>query len=573
MEQNTPEVIAVALAWQAHLDELSKCLQHQMEEQKRFIQTFLVGSPTMLPKFAELPDIAEVSQPGGSPLAMRAPSSRQTSDSHAGTERLRAESMQLQMIQYIEESNRPTLCGAAISAVYSWAESAATVTASDHRVLGAKWAAWLVQTRVWDLFFILLIILNVVWFSFVADASMQEALQTYDGHTTDEISSWVVVVDGVFLLLFVIELVVRILAVSASGEMMHRDLRYFLVDRFIVLVSALEIVFTHGSKTSSFIRNLRLLKLVRFCELQHHLKHIGFFGKFVRIMSACVHSAEDLFWGSMLLFVGSATFAVLFLQFVTECVAEATAHDEVVDQLRPYFSSIRRSILTSLMCVLGGVSWWEVEQHFLEISWFLSGLFMIFIFTMLVAVLNVVTGVFVTEAVGRADADREVAAALRNAKRDALRAKLISIFKDVDIDNSGEVTSEELDEMLERDDIQALLSLVGIESLDHMRFFHALDVDGSGSVSLDGFLLGVSALAGQSKQVDLIIFHSEMKTMLDALDEKHNQMAMFHSGSSKNDGRHAKNIKCWLWKLWGPSPTNSPSMRCVFERGKCVAEV
>ena len=253
-------------------------------------------------------------------------------------------------------------------------------------------------------------------------------------------------------------------------------------------------------------------------------------------MSACVHSAEDLFWGSMLLFVVSAIFALFFVQFVTEYVAEATAHDEVVDQLRPYFSSIPRSILTSLMCVLGGVSWWEVEQHFLEISWFLSGLFMIFIFTMLVAVLNVVTGVFVTEAVGRADADRDVAAALRNAKRDALRAKLISIFKDVDIDNSGEITAEELDEMLERDDIQALLSLVGIESLDHMRFFHALDVDGSGSVSLDEFLIGVSTLAGQSKQMDLIIFHSEMKTMLDALDEKHNQMAMLHSESLKMMG-------------------------------------
>merc|ERR1719284_544250 len=107
-----------------------------MEEQKRLIQTFLVGSPTMLPKFAELPDIAEVSQPGGSPLAMCAPSSRQTSDSHAGTERGMTESAQLQMIQDIEESNRPTLCGGAISAVHSWAESAANVTASHHRLLG-----------------------------------------------------------------------------------------------------------------------------------------------------------------------------------------------------------------------------------------------------------------------------------------------------------------------------------------------------------------------------------------------------------------------------------------------------
>ena len=216
---------------------------------------------------------------------------------------------------------------------------------------------------------------------------------------------------------------------------------------------------------------------------------------------------------------------------MTTYAAQAAVQDEVVDQLRPYFSSVPRSILTSLMCVTGGVSWWEVEQYFLEISWILAGFFLLFIFVMLVAVLNVVTGVFVTDAVGRADADRDVAAALRAAEREALTATLISIFREVDIDDSGEITTEELHEMLQRDEIQALLSQVGIEALDHRKFFKVLDIDGSGQVSVDEFIFGITSLAGVSKQMDMMIFQAEMKTMIHRLHVKHRDMIALHAAS------------------------------------------
>ena len=151
-------------------------------------------------------------------------------------------------------------------------------------------------------------------------------------------------------------------------------------------------------------------------------------------------------------------------------------------------------------------------------------------------------GVFVTEAVGGAHADRNVAA-----------VKLMSI-------------SEERHEMLERGDIQALFSSAGIEPLDHMRFFCAFDVDGSGPVTIGEFILGFNTLAGQSKQMDLMIFHADMKTMMEALDEKHNHMTMPHAESDDERRETTSAVS-------GPSPTHAPIMRCLFQSSKCVVGI
>ena len=135
-----------------------------------------------------------------------------------------------------------------------------------------------------------------------------------------------------------------------------------------------------------------------------------------------------------------------------------------------------------------------------------------------------VTGIFVTDAVGRADADRDVAAALRDAKRDAIKAELISVFRETDIDQSGEISVEELYQMLQSHDIQTLLASIGIEAMDHKKFFHALDVDKDGAVNLDEFIYGVDTLAGQSRQMDLLIFQAEMKSILQSVCVKQNEM-------------------------------------------------
>ena len=139
--------------------------------------------------------------------------------------------------------------------------------------------------------------LNKGWFSFAADSSMKSALETYDAHAADAHTDWFLLVDWVFLLFFILELVVVILAMSGSRSLVRRDFIYLFVDAVVVFVGVLEVVFTLCGITSSFLKNFRLLKLVRLGDLPHTLKNANFCGKLTRMISALTHSVENLFWG------------------------------------------------------------------------------------------------------------------------------------------------------------------------------------------------------------------------------------------------------------------------------------
>ena len=62
------------------------------------------------------------------------------------------------------------------------------------------------------------------------------------------------------------------------------------------------------------------------------------------------------------------------------------------------------------MSVTGGLNWWEVQELLLEISVHYALAFCLFILVTYLAVMNVITGIFVTDAVemARMDADIKV---------------------------------------------------------------------------------------------------------------------------------------------------------------------
>ena len=274
-QQNISEVVAMAMAWQAHLDLFSK----QVDDQRRLIQTLLVDKAMQSTTILSNSDEPK----SGAPREVLAPSFRQTTGSSARTDESAvissAQLQELQNIEVWESLEDVSFCGGLFSSVLVRLEATANAAASRHRVLGASCTSRLVKTKLWQLSTVFLILLNVGWVAFVTDMSMKNALRTYDSHAAVANSDWVLVVDVAFLLCFILELVVMILARLASRDCVHRDMQYLLMDAFVVFVGALEVVLTLCGITSTFIRNLRLLKIGRLWDLCHSLKHVRFFAK------------------------------------------------------------------------------------------------------------------------------------------------------------------------------------------------------------------------------------------------------------------------------------------------------
>merc|ERR1711997_612214 len=101
---------------------------------------------------------------------------------------------------------------------------------------------------------------------------------------------------------------------------------------------------------------------------------------------------------------------------------------------------------------------------------------------MMLVVLNIVTGIFVNDAVEMAQSDKEVAAENELDRNKSLFQDLNWLFQSLDTDSSGRLTIDEFEACTTMPQVVAIFDALGLDVTDGTRFFKLLDVDGSGEL-------------------------------------------------------------------------------------------
>ena len=112
-----------------------------------------------------------------------------------------------------------------------------------------------------------LIILNAIFIGVTSDMSMQRSLDSYktqgpSGYADIAMPEWAVVMDVVFNLTFMIELVLRIIVLE-SRFFVGPDWRWNFFDATLVLLSIAEMWLTGVGVNPSFMRVLRVIRVAR----------------------------------------------------------------------------------------------------------------------------------------------------------------------------------------------------------------------------------------------------------------------------------------------------------------------
>ena len=92
---------------------------------------------------------------------------------------------------------------------------------------------------------------------------------------------------------------------------------------------------------------------------------------------------------------------------------------------------------------------------------------------------------------------------------------LRKLFHEIDTDGSGCLSLDELVDTLQSDEIQSVMAMLDLEVSDAVSFFELLDVDGSGSVEIDAFVMGCLRYMGKAKPVDIETLTQENRRMMD----------------------------------------------------------
>eukprot|EP00930_Biecheleria_cincta_P097797 TRINITY_DN89481_c0_g1_i1.p1 TRINITY_DN89481_c0_g1~~TRINITY_DN89481_c0_g1_i1.p1 ORF type:complete len:679 (+),score=137.93 TRINITY_DN89481_c0_g1_i1:67-2103(+) len=298
----------------------------------------------------------------------------------------------------------------------------------------------------------------------------------------------------------------------------------------------------------SVMASMKTLKMVRVARI---LRVFKIFQSLSLLVLMLIHSMRDLIWALLLIMVVIYTFSLFLTSLCTSWLkvnselfvsskdmweqwdkdGEMTVGFAAVEVKR-YYGNVGRTVYTLTQVVLGGVSWHEVCTPLFRVDAICPMLLLVYISFSLIAVVNLITGIFVDNATQSAKGQREYLIAQEMEVKEKFLQQMQIFFEEIDEDGSGTVNFSEIELMIQDPTLQAYFRVLGFDTHEAERLFNLLDSDGNAEVPLDEFLDGCLRLKGPARSIDvhsLIHESREIRKLLEpdfrekALKNKANQ--------------------------------------------------
>lgn len=323
------------------------------------------------------------------------------------------------------------------------------------------------------------------------------------------------IINYVIVTFFVAELAVRLLAFGCRGFFFGPERLWNILDACIVVISlfetGLEIVLEAVSdpgndQNSSYLRALRLARLARALRSVRVMRFLRYIAALRTIILSIISTLGPLIWTLALLVLLFYLFAVILTQMVTDyCRYELGAPNNAQcdEKVVNHWQDVPESMLTLFLSITGGLSWEEALKPLRSVGLLAAGSMVLYIVIAVLAVLNVVTGVFCHTAIESAKADKDVAIMKQMRTHAAQVQAFRDIFQEIDCDQSDFMTYEELQVALSNPKMSSLMQSMDISTQDVWTLFMVLDNNGDGQITLDEFVYSCMQLQGPAKGLQL----------------------------------------------------------------------
>jgi len=309
-----------------------------------------------------------------------------------------------------------------------------------------------------------------------------------------------------FAFLFTTELGLRLYAYRLHFFTSRSSRAWNIFDFTIVAVQAVEILLTVLASGIGFNFNvLRILRLLRIVRLARALRLIG---ELRTIVSSIAGSLKPLFWTAVLLFMIIYVLGIFLTQSVHHKRMNLNDADSLPEELHIYWDNLALSILVLFESITGGIDWDTVCRPLIDhIGPEIGVVFCGYILFTVLAMLNVVTGVFIDSVMTNAGA----------AKEQETIAHVQSLFYNLDIDHSGEITWEAFERQLHQREMQQFFKTIDVDIEKARNLFELLDLDESGSVDVGEFMDGCLRIWSPAKGLDLRMILRDVNRALQVL--------------------------------------------------------
>jgi len=320
----------------------------------------------------------------------------------------------------------------------------------------------------------------------------------------------------VFTGFYLVELLLK-LTVFRLRFFTSPDEKYWnLFDTFLVITGIYEVIQdflnNSGGANITWIRVLRLLKMLKMLRVIRVMK---FFRELRIMLSSIVGSLRILFWSIMMLGLIMYIFGICFLQAVTAHLAETSQAEldktSIEEDILTNWGSVEISMRTLLMAITGGNDWKDLAAPLWQVGPHYYAFFLLYIAFIVFAVMNVLTGIFVDQAIRLAALDRDNVIQEALEKEAAFARNMQELFATVDSDINHKITWHEFKKHINDPKVQSYFAAMELDVSDAKQLFTLLDNDGSNTIEIREFIEGCSRLKGGAKSMDLLTLMEDNK--------------------------------------------------------------
>jgi hypothetical protein len=297
----------------------------------------------------------------------------------------------------------------------------------------------------------------------------------------------------------------------------NHDAGFNTIDFLLVASGLVDMIVSTVGSGSLALRTVRILKIGKA------FRAVRVISKFrnLRAILVCIQGSFDtLMWSVLMLCVVFYMFSLIFVQQAAGLVQDMYhSHHDLqeeeqirLDYLIRNFGNVFQGMLTLAMAALGGEDWGVPYRSLEECGWMAALFYLMFIAFTQIALINIITGIFVDSAMQNLAPGKETLARELQLEKEAHSIELVNLCNEVDANKNGMLKKEEFQDGLKKGRIPMLLQLIGLNRHDVQRFFDVLSESSpNGEVEISSFVHGCMRLSGAATSFDLQMLTVDLK--------------------------------------------------------------
>jgi len=393
----------------------------------------------------------------------------------------------------------------------SWLENVLALGEEPERT---SWVARLLRKQTFESAVFFVIASNVIFIGVCADYAAANPKQDVNGI--------ILFLEISFQAFYIVELAMRIF-VHRIYFFIDMEERYWnLLDFGLVFFSVWDIVTTHiqdndsmtpGSSSAFSATIFRVFRLFRLFKLFRAFRVLRSFHE-LRVLLRCICSSlRPLGWCMLLLTAFFYIFAIVFVNATASHLLDDNLDPSTRNGLLSQWGSVAKSMLTLYQAISGGADWKPMADPLRDAGGIYYIVFLFFIAFILLAVLNILTGIFVDSAmrVSAEDADGQVALHV-DSEHATIQdfGRLFSVISGGCPSIKSSVSYEQFRDRMASHTLRARFAVMGLMIHDTRSFWNMLQAfapnsaaAGSEEVDVNTFIAGCLQLRGEASSMNL----------------------------------------------------------------------